>query len=560
MREQSQRKTPFRVLYPVFLRRIVDLDLLSAGADTSVLLSQFGALFAGGSFLLTAPLILVGGGLPIEDLRTMEHLLIATSMLLVGVIYILAWESSFPEHLDLLILGPLPIRLQSVFAAKLSSLLGALGLSLVALNSFTGLVWPFLFAPSGHGGMGLLRSFTAYWGTMLIACLFVFSAALAFQGMLSVILPRQMFLRVAVWIQAAAFAGLLAVYILEPSLESPEALLLPANQHLLAVLPSYWFFGLFQQLNGSAFAGTTAFAQRAWIATTVALGAACCVIAIGYLRLLRRIVEQPDIRTRSGRLSVYLQSKSGSEAAILFFSALILARSRKHRVLLAFYWGVGATLVYAVTHPTISVLRAAALHPTAGPSETYLMASLLLVSLGVGALRILIALPVTIRAEWVFRMTEFASPAAYRKGSTRFLLWLGCLPAWALLSATAIAVWTGWRSVVFTLVLGLFGLIVIEVSTRGLRKIPFACSYTPGRGRIHLVFWTVLLLVLPVTRAVAGLFHRSLESPAKSLGLIVLVVGALSALVRHGGVHESVTHGLVFEGEITEDLQPLRLG
>ncbi len=559
MLDLSRRKTPFRVLYLVFLRRIVDLDLLSAGADTSVLLSQFGALFAGGSLLLTAPLILFGGGLPTEDLRSMEHFLIATSMLLLGVIYILAWESSFPEPLDLLILGPLPIRLQSVFAAKLSSLLGALGLSVAALNSFTGLVWPFLFAPSGHGGMGLVRSFAAYWGTMLIACLFVFSAALAFHGVLSVILPRQMFLRVAVWIQAAALAGLLALYILEPSLESPEALLLPENQHLLAALPSYWFFGLFQQLNGSTFAGTTALAQRGWIAWTVALGAACCVISIGYLRLLRRIVEQPDIRTRSGWLSAYLQSKSGSEAAILFFSAMTLARSRKHRVLLAFYWGVGATLVYAVTHPTISVIKAAALRPTAGPSETYLMASLLLVSLGVEGLRTLIALPVTAKSEWLFRMTEFASPAAYRKGSTRFLLWFGCTPVWALSSATAVAIWTGWRSVVFTLVLGLFGLVVIEASTRGLRKIPFACSYTPGRGRVHLVFWIGLFLLLPVTRELAAVFHRCLESAAKSLVLIVLVLGALSFLVRHKDANESETHGLIFEGEISEDLQPLRL-
>ncbi len=42
------------------------------------------------------------------------------------------------------------------------------------------------------------------------------------------------------------------------------------------------------------------------------------------------------------------------------------------------------------------------------------------VSLGVGALRILLALPVAAKAEWVFRMTEFAPPAAYRKGVYSF--------------------------------------------------------------------------------------------------------------------------------------------
>src|ERR1700749_4695959 len=98
MREFGQSGTPFRMLCRVFLLRIVDLELLSAGADTSVLLAQFGALLSGGSFLLTAPLILFGGCLAAEALRTMQHFLIATSMLLVGVVFVLAWESSFPER------------------------------------------------------------------------------------------------------------------------------------------------------------------------------------------------------------------------------------------------------------------------------------------------------------------------------------------------------------------------------------------------------------------------------------------------------------------------------
>jgi len=61
MRKLWQSDSQVVVLYRIFLRRVVDLDLLSTDADTSRLLGQFAALFAGASFLFTAPLVLVGG-------------------------------------------------------------------------------------------------------------------------------------------------------------------------------------------------------------------------------------------------------------------------------------------------------------------------------------------------------------------------------------------------------------------------------------------------------------------------------------------------------------------
>ena len=55
-------------------------------------------------------------------------------------------------------------------------------------------------------------------------------------------------------LQAGAFFVFFGGYILEPSLETPKALAAPENQRLLACLPSYWFLGLFHELNGTPFA------------------------------------------------------------------------------------------------------------------------------------------------------------------------------------------------------------------------------------------------------------------------------------------------------------------
>ena len=97
----------------------------------------------------------------------------------------------------------------------------------------------------------MLRALLAYWITLCAASAFFVLTALAFQGLAANLLPRQMFLRLSALFQAAVMCGLLSVYFLEPSLESPAALTAPQNQRLLAWLPSYWFLGFFNQLNGS---------------------------------------------------------------------------------------------------------------------------------------------------------------------------------------------------------------------------------------------------------------------------------------------------------------------
>jgi hypothetical protein len=559
MRKVWQSDTHFCVLYRIFLRRVVDLDLLSTDADTSKLLGQSAALFAGASFLFTAPLVLFGGGLDPFSLWTMEHLLIATSMLVVGLLSILAWESIFPERLDLLIMGPQPVRVRTVFVAKLAALIGTLALSMLALNCFTGLIWPLLFSPAFSGLAGNLRSFVAYWGVILAAGLFTVFSVIGFQGVLSQFLPRQLFLRFAVWIQACAFCLLLAVYILEPSLEAPEALMAPANQRLLGMLPSYWFFGLFQQLNGSMEQGSSPLARRAWLALAFAASTACLSIFLGYLRSIRRIVEQPDIIPRKGGIWQILQLGTGSAAAVLLFSAMTLLRSRKHRVLLAFYWGAGAAIVYAIANTRSSDLNATDLRLSRIPTETYLLASLLLIGLSVGALRTLLVLPITARAEWIFRITEFEKVSIYRGATRQFLEAFAICPIWCFLTAVALWRWPSWTTIIYALDLGLIGILLIHLCSFRLRKIPFACSYLPGQGNVHLVFWCGTLLLLPITEFVAKCFYRSLETPARCLVTTTLLGGLLAGLKWKLKGPSSDEAGLLFEQAPTEDLQSLGL-
>ncbi len=257
-------KRQFRVLFREFRLRVIDLELLSADGDPTKLLGQFAALLLSFSFLVSLPILLLGAGrMPSEPSWTMEHFLIATTMVVVGLFAVLSWDSAFPDRRDVLVLGPLPVRTQTLFLAKLAAFGASLALPILALNAFAGLLWPMLFSPANSGFLGVIRALAAYWFTVLAAATFVFGFTLLIQGAANHLLPRQVFLRVSALLQVLTFCLFLTMYVLEPPLESLAARNAPANQHLLACLPTYWFLGLFQQLNGSMDPGFIPLANRA---------------------------------------------------------------------------------------------------------------------------------------------------------------------------------------------------------------------------------------------------------------------------------------------------------
>src|SRR5688572_16864964 len=233
----------FRVLYRAFLSRLIDFELLSARGQLQTLLVHFAALLAALSFVIVIVLVPRYGksGFSRERLAVLawgdQHFLIATTMAIVGLFAVLAWNNLFPDRNDALMLGTLPVRTRTVLLAKLAAISAVLGTSAAAVNSFTGLAFPGVIYPPGGN---ILRSFFAYWVTMAAAALFVFSSSLALEGVAAQLLSYRLFLRVSSFLQLSAFFAILAAYFLMPPVAShPDW------------LPSFWFVGLLQKLNGA---------------------------------------------------------------------------------------------------------------------------------------------------------------------------------------------------------------------------------------------------------------------------------------------------------------------
>jgi hypothetical protein len=502
------RQTQFYVLFRVFFLRVVDLDLLASDADPTRLIGQFITLFASISFFFTLPslLVLMSSSSPsISAQWTTEHLFLETSMTVAGLITLLNLDSAFPDRRDLLVLAPLPVRPLTLFTAKTAALFGAPGLAVLSLNAFSGVTWPVCLIAHGTGFFGALRAWPAYWLTLFAGGAFVVLSILGLYGLAANLLPRQIFLRLSALLQAAGICLLLSVYFLGPSLETPAALTAAENQHALAFLPAYWFLGFFEQLNGAPHPALAPLARRAWIGLAIAALATIAASLLSYRRTMTRTVEQPDILP-TRRIAWLPLIGTPLQSAITLFSLRTLLRSRQHRMILSGYLGVGLAIVLGYIRTPF-----AGIDPVkSGIDTVFLLSGILLTMLTLLALRVVASIPIALKAHWLFRLTR-TRPAALYYQAVRFS-WLVIAIAPILLLLSASFAFYPWQQVLGHLTaMLLLGILIMELSLFTFQKIPFTCSYLPGKANIHFVFWISLVVCIRVLKDAAEYEGRMLR-------------------------------------------------
>ena len=528
------KKLQFRVLYRQFLFRIADLELLSAQGDMSKLLGQFASLLIFVGMLFSFQVMGLEGRMPHEAMLVrawrVEHSMIAATMLIVGLFAVLSWDSTFPDRRDVLVLAPLPVLGSTMFLAKAAASATALSLTVATFNALVGIALPFALAPDSTSILDLLlsperyRAFAAYWLTMFAAGTFIFCSVLSMQGVAAQLLPRRRFLRFSAFLQMAAFTLFVCVYFLQPSIATPQGLAARENQRLLAWLPSYWFLGAFQQLNGSMHQSMLPLAQRAWTALAIAVAGTVVMYTLSYLRTLRKIVEEPDILPSSHGFRRLPRFGGSLGTAVVHFSVRTLLRSRQHRVMLAFYLGIGfAILILFMRTPRAQQMLHAANVPL-------IFCSLVMMCVTVVGMRVVFAVPIELRANWIFRMTQVCEVRQYLIAIRRPLFVLAVAPVWLISAAFFLSIWP-WRPAVGHLViLGLWGMILAWICLHAFRKIPFTCSWLPGKSFFHMAFLAALGLLFLIGEGAAYEWHALRD--ANSYAWTVCALTAVAILVR----------------------------
>ena len=550
------RKSQFVVLYRVFFMRVIDLELMSADADPTRLAQQFATIFITISVFFSLPVLLSGGHrMTLAGTWTAEHFFVETTMTIAGLIAVLNWDSAFPDRRDVLVLAPLPVRASTLLLAKISALFAAPCLAIVAVNLLIGLAWPLIFI-SGNGGLfGALRAWPAYWITIFVAGGFLVFTVLAVQGLAANLLPRQLFLRLSAFLQAGTLCLLLIVYFLEPSLEAPAALTAPQNQRLLAWLPSYWFLGLFQQLNGSMHPALAPLARRAWIGLAVSVLGAAAALLLSYVRMLPKIVEQPDISPGTRTVTWSPRFGNSLKNAITCFSLRTLLRSRQHRMILSFYLGIGLAIVVGYIKTPFAGLASA----KTGISIAFLLASILMMILTILAIRVVASIPITLPANWIIRVTQVRPAHHYQRAVCSSWLALGVAPVLLVIAGSFLAAYP-WRQVLGHLVTMLFlGILLIELCLYTFQKIPFTCSYLPGKANIHFAFWACLMFFIRLLKEGANFESRMLNHLLSCIFMIIFLAIMAVGIRWLTEVRMSPAVELVFEEEYPVEIVSLKL-
>lgn len=557
----------FRVLLRHFFGRFFDNELVSRQADMSAGFAKIvGVLAAPGLlcfWLMPKYVVLAFGPPAVAEARSLSDKLffLTFSMVVMGFVTVLEWDALFPDRRDFTILIPLPISLPGIFAAKVVSLCTFVVVFFVATNAIHTFLYP-LVAMQRHAiFLGVAGMMVVHATAMLAATSFVFFFFVALQGLLMNVLSFRLLRRFSTYVQLVSVFALLMMLLL--FLDTSLLLFSAKNRHLLYYFPPMWFLGLYETMLGQPdpLPGSREIALRAlWLV----MGASVAAYLLSYKRHVKRSLESEEIfDVVPSWLSSWLCAladrflvPTSLGQASFYFTSKTIVRSRKHWLYLAAYVGVGFALVLQGVMGTFSRHGSPAIDR---PSPSLLSVPLILSFFLLSGMRFVFTIPAELKANWVFQLSEADGRKECLAGVRKAMFVFGVLPLFAALLPAHVFLW-GWPTACFhTFFDVVLSLLLIELLLLNFHKIPFTCSYLPGKANITTLWFLYWLGFATYAYTMASLEAWALEQPLRMAGFYLLasVLVGVVFFYRNRLLDEGFT--LVFEDEREPVVRTLNL-
>jgi hypothetical protein len=556
------RDRPVAVLTHHFFTSLFDFGILSdegAASLKRVLLGMLALAMAGGLLLTRVFMAKYGmlAGAPPEayarEVVADHAFLMALPMWIVAAAMSLVGQSLFPDETDFRILMAEPLSRTEVFAAKLAALLLFGGL--FVLGSHLGLVAPAALTLIGAARTGtVVLAAAAFVASSIAGSLFAALGIVAIHGLLVLLASRTRLLAFSGAVRIVVIGGLVLALPLVTRLPATAAAF-EANAWWLAWAPPAWFVGLERWLLGETMRGMLA-AQA--IAATIG---AVAISAFAYVRLYRRFdrvtFQSAGPVRSSGRAPSIAGWGRGAPVrrAVLRFVSLTIRRSVLHQGLVV---GLLAGTGGLVLNSLLSANWRADAPAGNALIWTLLWAPMTMLFLSVPAMRLALSVPMDLRANWIFRMTEDVDGRAeVAAASVRAVLALAVAVPIALIAP--LQWWVMGDACLAVLVVeASIGWLLVEFLMADWRRVPFTCSYVPGKGFVPQMCVKAFASYVVFTFATGLMLRASLRYPAVACVLASGFSVAAGALHARRARHARQT-SLLFEDQVPSDLTPLRL-
>ncbi len=556
-----------RLLARTFFGRFFESELMPPGLPQLQVVIWGIALFAAPAYLMSFVFAIKYGGVPAARLvlstQADQLFFVTYGMMAIGIVALFTWESLFPDRRDVRILGTLPLRTRTHVLGRI----GAVG-AVAALFCFGINLLPAVFYGltlwGNNVAAGPIRAVVGHFVATVMGGVFMFFMLMAAQGVLLNVLGRRGAHRCALTLQPVFVLILLLSVVFVPDLASVVSTAFAGEgSAMVRFLPPAWFLSLYDVIAGAPRAAPLGYAYTAVIATVVMVASATALLASSYGRLVRMAIETPEESARAGRRLLQrvlrrvgrLVTTHPVERAVAAFTLSTLTRSRSHLILLATCLGIGGALALP------GLVRAISNSGTAvfgDPSVTMLSVPLVFNFFALCGLRLLLAIPTDIKANWVFRLHARADCVVHAIDGVRTALRLSVAAPIAI-TAGILGAWlwgpsAGLRHGLFT---GLLGLLLIDFLLVGLRKIPFTCTYYPGMSRARTLWPFYAIAFSTYAYSLAKLELSILTHSLRFwLAVMAIAVGIVtleylrrcSLLQRPGFTYEDEDPDAVFQG------------
>jgi hypothetical protein len=561
--EPRRDRTQTELLTRHFFSRFFDNELLSPGGEMTMSLTQIlalicvpGALLSIWHFVkyafLTAPL---GSALAVDSWSD-RCFYVSLAMILMGLITVIEWDTLFPDRRDYLNLAPLPVTMRTFFLAKIASLLLFMALFSTAVNGFPALFFPLAATASKATAADGLRFLVAHSVSVLSASAFVFLSLVALHGLCLTVLPRRLFVKISALVQPLLLVALLSLLFIFPQVV--DGIRSAGNRWYVALFVPAWFTGLYDRMIGIA-------PLHGWIPWWLPIGAlvlvgllALVLYEIAYRRYVAGTLDTEPEPAKSRSVTTLLLRgcrrllvRQPDELAGFDFTAATLLRSRSHRVVLGSCLGVALALGLA---SAFSIMAQGGSAGFAKINLTLLLIPAMFTYLLLGGLRFAFTVPSDLKANWVFRLNEGLSYARYWCGVRKAVFALVLAPLHLLLGVSLCFVWPLGVALQCLLFQVLAALVLMEWFFRYYPKLPFTCSYLPGKGNLKL-YWPVHVVgFLAYTFLPAIFLFLWYARPIRYWAMIVLAILLAARLMRVRERYLSRSFVPIFEDRNEEEL------